>query len=453
MADGSPARLALLAVAVPLALLLLLDRALSLLAWLPPDDPLLFFTRTHETSIDPFVSAGENELEIRPDWVNDGLGLRGRRGKRAGRQFLLPGFRPVRVAEPKAAGTLRIFVVGGSTSYGLYVGAGDAFGAVLERRLDERAGGRDVEVVNLGCPGFASDRVLALLPRVLTLEPDLVVVLTGHNEMLVGPTGPVSALSPALALRVRLLRGSSLFAWWNHLLAGTLRSLETEQLREEVAALEAGQIPTYVPEEVPASARPVPGPEARRQAAERYARQVDAMLSLARDANVPMLIVVPAANLRAPAALSAHAGGSAPGRDFDVALRAGRSLLASGQAERALVKLDEAVALSPSHAEASYARADALRALGRIEAARVAYRLAVDHDVRTHRITSELERSLLQMLRARDADFVDLRPLLQDRLDDASRDALFVDHLHPTAEGHARIAEKLLPRAEELLGL
>lgn len=450
MSAKAPIRLAALAAALCLAALVGLDLLLRVLGWVPPDDPLLFFTRTREARIDPFVPAGTGELQIRPDWVNDGLGLRGRRGRRAGRQFLLPGFRPARLAVKKPPGLLRVFALGGSTTYGLYVGARDAFPARLETLLRERLK-RPVEVINLGCPGFASDRVDALLPRVLELQPDLLVVVTGHNEMLGGNVGPTAGLSPALRLRAWLLRTSTLFAWWNHLLAGTLRRVETEQVREEVAALRAGQIPTYVPEEVPASARVPPDAAFRERAARRFAAHVADILARARKAGVPVLFGVPAANLRSPPGLSVHAAGFARKPEFDTALRAGKALLEAGKPERALERLDEAIRLSPGYAAAHYARGDALRALGREEEARAAYRRAVDCDARTHRITTPLEQALLTTLRKAGVEPVDLRPVLQPHLDDATRDALFVDHLHPTAEGHARIAAALLPRAAALL--
>jgi len=280
-----------------------------------------------------------------------------------------------------------------------------------------------------------------------------VVVLAGHNEMLGGHVGPASELTPALRLRARLISASSLFAWWNHLLARTLRSLDTQQVREEVAALAAGEIPTYVPEAVPASARSLPGGAFRARAADRYAANVRRMLSLARAAGVPIVFAVPAANLRSPPGVSAHAEGFAATADFDAALRAGRALRESGKPEQALERLDAAVALSPAHAGAHYARGEALRALGRDDEARAAYREAVDRDVRTHRITSALEQALLDALQAEGAAPIDLRPLFHAQLDDATADALFVDHLHPTAEGHARIAEALLPAAAAALGL
>ena len=270
------------------------------------------------------------------------------------------------------------------------------------------------------------------------------------NEM--GHDGKLE-LTPALRLRARLISASSLFAWWNHLLARTLRSLDTQQVREEVAALAAGEIPTYVPEAVPASARSLPGGAFRARAADRYAANVRRMLSLARAAGVPIVFAVPAANLRSPPGVSAHAEGFAATADFDAALRAGRALRESGKPEQALERLDAAVALSPAHAGAHYARGEALRALGRDDEARAAYREAVDRDVRTHRITSALEQALLDALQAEGAAPIDLRPLFHAQLDDATADALFVDHLHPTAEGHARIAEALLPAAAAALGL
>ena len=48
---------------------------------------------------------------------------------------------------------------------------------------------------------------------------------------------------------------------------------------------------------------------------------------------------------------------------------------------------------------------------------------------------------------------VDLRPVL--RSDGTGEEAarMFLDHCHPSAEGHARIAGALLPHVEHALGL
>ncbi len=443
-------QLALLAVAVGLAVLLGFDLALRALGALPPDDPLLFFARTREPRVDPYVEVAPGHVAIRPDWVNDGEGLRGRRGRRAGRQFLLPGFRPAELAREKPEGTLRIVALGGSTTYGLFVGADAAFMARLGAALAARTG-RPVEALNLGCAGFASDRVAALLPTALGLSPDLVVVYVGHNEMLGGALGPTAGLTPALRLRLALLTRSSIFAWLDHLTLRALRAAESERVREEVAALEAGQIPTFVPEAVPVSQRVAPSDAFRAQAAARYRANLARMIETARAAGVPLLFALPVANLRSRPGLSFHAEGFAAERAFDTALRAAAALRESGKHADALAALDRAIALSPGHALAHFLRGDALRALGRDDEARSAYRRAIDQDGVTHRITAPLEQAFLEIVREQGAPWADLRPVFHTDLSDAGAARLFVDHLHPTSAGHAAIAEALAPEAQALL--
>lgn len=443
-------QLALFGLAVALGALLGLDATLRAVGALPPDDPLLFFAKTREPVVDPFVEVAPGRLAIRPDWVNDGEGLRGRRGRRAGRQFLLPGFRPARLARAKPDGALRIAALGGSTTYGLFVGADAAFVAVLGAELAARTG-RPVEALNLGCAGFASDRVAALLPSALALDPDLVVVYVGHNEMLGGAEGPTGRLTPALRLRAWLLARSALFAWLDHATTRALRAAETERLREEVAVLEAGQIPTFVPEEVPASQRVAPTPAFRAAAAARYRGNLVRIAETARAAGVPLLFALPVANLRSPPGLAFHAPDFAALREFEAALRAAAALREAGKHEDALAALDRAVALSPEHALAHFLRGDALRALGRDDAARAAWRRAIDLDGVTHRITTPLEQAFLDVVREQGVPWVDLRPLFHADLSDAGAARLFVDHLHPTAAGHAAIADALLPEARALL--
>jgi lysophospholipase L1-like esterase len=433
-----------MAIALPVAAVVALEIGLRVAGVAPPDDALLFHARSHAGDFSPFVEVEGGALEIRPDWVNDGDGLRGRRGRRAGRQFLFPGFRPARVASPKPADGIRVMALGGSTTFGLYVGADAAFPAALEGRLSALAGGREVEVVNLGCAGFASDRVLALLRSALELEPDLVVVYTGHNEMLGGPAGEGGELEPAQRQRARLLEVSILFAWLNHALATTLRAAQTEALREDVAALEAGEIPTFVPEAVPPWERRPPSDAFRRRAAARLVTNVSGMLEASRAAGVPIVFAVPVANLLSPPALSAHPDGFTAEREFAALLRAARDARESGDLAAALGDLDRALELSPRHAMAHFRRGQVLAALQRVEEARRAYRRAVDLDVRTHRITTRLEKALFAALEAGGARPVDLRADFQGALEPAQSERLFVDHLHPTPEGHALVAERLL---------
>jgi lysophospholipase L1-like esterase len=92
------------------------------------------------------------------------------------------GFRNPELAEPKREGSLRIACLGASTTYGHELLAEEAWPAQLERLL--RADGLDVEVVNAGVPGWVSrETVISLEERVLAVEPDVVVVYQGRNEL------------------------------------------------------------------------------------------------------------------------------------------------------------------------------------------------------------------------------------------------------------------------------
>lgn len=440
----------LLALAIGLAVLAALDGGLRLAGALPPDDPLLFFARTREPRVDPFVEVAPGRLAIRPDWVNDGVGLRGRRGQRAGRQFLLPGFRPAEIARKKPEGALRVVALGDSTAYGLYVGGDAAFPARLGSEL-ARQTGRSVEALNLGCAGFASDRVLALLPTALALGPDLVVVYVGHNEMLGGSEGPAAGLSPALRLRAGLLAHSALFAWLDHAWTRALRATETERVREEAAAVEAGEIPTFVPEAVPASQRVAPPAAFRARAAQRYRANLEAMVAAGRAAGVPILFVLPVENLRWPPGLSFHAQGFAQQKEFDAALRAAAALREAGKPDRALAEIERAIALSPEHAMARYEHAELLEQLGRADEARSEFRAAIDRDGVTHRLTTPLEAVFLGVMSREETPWIDLRERMRSDSSDAVARQLFVDHVHPTAYGHAEIAEQMTASALFLL--
>ena len=95
------------------------------------------------------------------------------------------GYRGAEIAVPKPEGVFRIVALGGSTTYGQ--GIEDwrlAYPAQLERILREDYGYAGVEVVNAGVHGYASwDSLANFAFRVLDLEPDLIIVYHGINDL------------------------------------------------------------------------------------------------------------------------------------------------------------------------------------------------------------------------------------------------------------------------------
>ncbi|MDB4949549.1 MAG: GDSL-like lipase/acylhydrolase family protein [Gemmatimonadetes bacterium] len=95
------------------------------------------------------------------------------------------GYRGDPLAVPKPTGELRVFVVGGSTTECLYLADAEALTAVLQARLRALAPGVDVRVYGAGKSGDRSfDHVAMVAHRIAHLQPDVIVVFAGINDVL-----------------------------------------------------------------------------------------------------------------------------------------------------------------------------------------------------------------------------------------------------------------------------
>jgi lysophospholipase L1-like esterase len=142
--------------------------------------------------VDPFSFAEVVERERFGDAVlwrdGDVLRLRpGARGAYLGHEAVInaDGLRNPDVPRPKPADVFRILVVGDSVAFGWGVAEADAFPRVLERQLaGSRPGGRRIEVVNAGSPGWGMAHYAEFLrSRGLGYEPDVVVVTLINNDL------------------------------------------------------------------------------------------------------------------------------------------------------------------------------------------------------------------------------------------------------------------------------
>ena len=96
------------------------------------------------------------------------------------------GFRGDSLLDPKPPREFRIFMVGGSTTECFYLDDKDDMSRVVERKLSSAVPpGVVVRVYNGGLSGAASDdHVATISQRIVHLEPDLVVVFCGINDLL-----------------------------------------------------------------------------------------------------------------------------------------------------------------------------------------------------------------------------------------------------------------------------
>ncbi|MFL5539895.1 MAG: SGNH/GDSL hydrolase family protein [Longimicrobiaceae bacterium] len=98
------------------------------------------------------------------------------------------GYRGDSLAMPKPAGEVRVFVVGGSTTECVFLDDREALTRRLQDRL--RATGLDVRVYGAGKSGDRSwDHVAMVSQRIAHLQPDVIVVFAGVNDLFAGANG------------------------------------------------------------------------------------------------------------------------------------------------------------------------------------------------------------------------------------------------------------------------
>lgn len=95
------------------------------------------------------------------------------------------GFRNDEFPLDKPDGVYRIVALGGSSTYDVSIkDNSEIFTAQLEKLLKEKYSYTKVQVINAGVPGYNSWEMLANLEfRVLDLDPDLVIIYEGTNDV------------------------------------------------------------------------------------------------------------------------------------------------------------------------------------------------------------------------------------------------------------------------------
>ena len=132
----------------------------------------------------------------------------------------------VRLADPKPAGTFRIFVLGESAAMG-FPSPRFGFLRALEVMLREAFPGKNIEVVNVAMAGINSHAVRRIAQECAALEPDAFVIYMGNNEV-VGPFGPgtvfggatTSLVQARAAMALRTTKTGQLLDAWMDKLGG-----------------------------------------------------------------------------------------------------------------------------------------------------------------------------------------------------------------------------------------
>lgn len=123
-------------------------------------------------------------------------------------------------AKVKAPNTIRIFVLGESTTIGYPYFHNGSFHRWLQYRLMHTYPGKNFEIINLSLTAVNSYTVLGFAREVVNYQPDAVLIYSGHNEfygaMGVGSTQAISG-NPHLVNFILRLREFKLVQLFSHI--------------------------------------------------------------------------------------------------------------------------------------------------------------------------------------------------------------------------------------------
>lgn len=354
-------------------------------------------------------------------------------------------FQHQRFPKSKPESTLRIFCLGGSTTYGRPYDDFTSFCGWLRKLLPKADPSRQWEVINAGGISYASYRVALLMQELTEYEPDLFIVYTGQNEFLEKRTYGRILATPGVLRQVgsalSQTRTYTALKWGVDLLG-----LKPDKSSPAVDIL-PGEVETILERSV--------GPESyhrddemRRQVLEHYRFNLNRMIELASSVGAKVILITPASNLRDCSPFKSENRselGMVEGSRFRELLTQGKDLYESGNLNRALTVSSEALRIDNRHAHLQYLRGRILWGLGRFEEAGAAFTRARDEDVCPLRALTEMGEIVKTVAAKHGAPVVDFAALAAG----ASQHGipgqdLFLDHVHPTIEGNRMLALGLL---------
>ena len=356
-------------------------------------------------------------------------------------------FNKQQFALKKPPRTFRIFCLGGSTTYGRPYDDTTSFCGWLREFLPQADPSRQWEVINAGGISYASYRVALLMEELTGYNPDLFIIYSGHNEFLEKRTYSQTVAVPGFFRSLgALVSRTRIAAALKQAVEGTTRISDNNRT-------EGGNLPAEV--ETILEQDFVVGPDAyhrdelfQENVLAHYRYNLNRMIDMARSTGSDVLLVNPASNLRHCSPFkSEHREGLSPSQLQRWRALFDRAKLAheAGSPQRALAAIREAAAIDDGYAHLDFLRGQVLWQLERYGEAKAAFSRARDQDICPLRILSPMQQILRSVATEQQVALVDFANLAEQHSENhLPGENFFLDHVHPTIEGHRLLALALL---------
>ncbi|MBM84256.1 MAG: hypothetical protein CMJ78_27185 [Planctomycetaceae bacterium] len=331
----------------------------------------------------------------------------------------------------------RAFVLGGSTVRGRPFQTDTAFAKWAELELSLRDPDTHFEFVNCGGLSYASYRLSPILDEVLSYDPDLIVLATGHNEYLENRTyGHIKDRSAAQR--------------W---VEDHVYSLRTITLARSFLHGGEAKEKTALPEDVDPLLDSESGYESyrrddqwRSRVAQHFRYSLASMIDRCREHNVPVLLVKLGTNLRDcppfKSELNESLDADAQTEFLSEFESARKSEAESTSAALSLYRKCELI--DAEHALLNYRIARCLDRLGKQKEAHSYYVKARESDICPLRMTTPLADVLDQLHTELKVPMIDVPTLLDHAaVGNIAGQESYVDHVHPGIAVHQAVGIEL----------
>ena len=359
-------------------------------------------------------------------------------------------FNVQRFPKEKEEGTYRIFCMGGSTTFGRPYDDTTSFCGWLRAMLPKIDPSHRWEVINVGGISYATYRVATLMEEMTAYDPDLFLLYTGQNEFLEARTYATLKEKPTW---LQAMRAAAMMTRT----FAVVHRLSNTQKQVGITSPDAG---TLLPAEVKAILDTSVGPAAYHRDDEHRARVIAhtrsnlaRMISMGRSVGAEVMFITPASNLKdcAPFKSEHSAGIGDEARATIVSQMAWASEAYDvGDFYAALAAYDEALKIDSRYARLHYERGRVLSALDRHDEARYAFVRARDEDVCPLRAPTEIAEMIREVAKQFETPLIDFETMIAAKVfPEVPGAESFVDHVHPTIEGHRQLALEILAMMEK----
>ncbi len=348
---------------------------------------------------------------------------------------------PFWIADPKEKNTFRIFLLGESAALG-DPNPPFGFGRILERMLQARYPSIRFEIVNVSVTAINSHAILPIAKECLSLQPDLLLLYMGNNEV-IGPFGAASAITPYASnlffIQSRLLLLHTKIGQWIQHISDRLFLDSNPQTSWK--GMEMMSEKNYVRLSDPHL----------QKVYNHFESNLQAIVTLASHARIPLLVSTIGTNLRDCPPLASLHNPIVPKEQLDQ----WNLIYQKGIAEENESHFPEAVdaflqaeAIDPHFAELQFLLGRCYLKLGDPSQAKSRFILAQDEDVLRFRADSEINRRIRKNVFEKATNgiyFIDIAKMLEEKSPDRIPGSeFFYEHVHFNFSGNYNVACSLL---------